>query len=139
MFGRVASRSAIALRGVRQASTKAQQLPRAGLSEGAHPNVLQTENLRENFFNFRKTPEVVILVVIVGGACGMAAWKLFGSDAAAPETTWMPETRRSFEKRLLERPAQDAWENGSWHKGPFARNREVLGIIPSDPKLDYKN
>ncbi len=134
----------VILHHVRHESTQPKVKPRfpeKGVGFGIPPGVVQDDQFRKNMMNWRASPEILILVGVVTFACGMGIYKLIASDAYNPETTWDRSTRSSFEKRVLERDSNktESWEKGFWHAGPFKRPREMLGIIPSDPKLDYKD
>jgi hypothetical protein len=126
---------------VRRLSTEARRFPERGIADGVPPGVLQNDQMRKNMMNFKAAPEVLVLVGCVTFACVMGVTKLVWSDARSPETTWNPATRASFEKRVLERDTNqtEAWSKNFMHVGPFSRPREMLGIKPSDEKLDYKH
>ena len=139
-------RSFVALGGARRAagrrlSSETRHFPERGIEFGTPPGVLQNDELRKNMMNFKAAPEVLVLVGCVAFACAMGVVKLVWSDARNPETTWNPAKRRSFEKRVLERDTKqaEAWSKSWMHVGPFSHPREMLGIKPSDEKLDYKD
>ena len=137
---RTCSRRVAQVGRARTMTTKTAKFPFAGQGEvGGHPNVLQKEKLRETFFNFKKSPEVIVLIVVVGFAASLGTYKL-GVDAINPETTWTPAERGSLEARTVQRreTAVRPWSNNILHTGPFTKNREILGIKPSHPALDYK-
>ncbi len=139
------ARSFVALGGAQRVAARRlsskPHFPEHGVADGVPPGVRQNDELRKNMMNFKAAPELIVLVGCVTFACLMGVFKLVWSDARSPETTWDREKRRSFEKRVLERDTKqtEAWSKSFLHAGPFSRPREMLGIKPSDEKLDYKN
>lgn len=99
----------------RMLSTEAKQIkfPEAGQSHGGHSKFLiQTPTAVREKMMFFKAPEVWPLVGCIVFALSVGSWKTAHMDM---------------------KPSK-----GPWKTFFGANNREILGITPSDAKLEYK-
>ena len=96
----------VATRGLQQRSAVAAQRTFArnmcaagkrGQGEGGHPSVLPHDTLAP-FNPVKHAPEALVLIGLLAVPLVFAARNI---AVMAPETTWDPETRGDFEKRLL--------------------------------------
>ncbi|CAK9056297.1 Uncharacterized protein SCF082_LOCUS30349 [Durusdinium trenchii] len=106
----------------------------SGQGEGGHPHVMQDMNFAGKVADMtsRNAPLKVIMAAVV---C-TAAYKLMVVQPSKPEVTTNPEERRTLDYLENDKDAVPK-RLRKWQTGPFnGKNKEVLGIKPSDEKLE---
>ncbi|GBG34408.1 Hypothetical Protein FCC1311_106322 [Hondaea fermentalgiana] len=118
------------------------KVPAAGQAEGGHPNVMPKGGSGENVATKGKGRGYGPLAVIMAGVVGVAAYQLGFSEPSkeANKFQFNPETAKASAEEAAAETSQHRLQRDDSvmrSKGPFkGKNKEILGITPSDEKLE---
>jgi len=108
------------------------EAPKAGQGEGGHPTTEQQPGTG-GLFGFFSKPGFIPLKVIIGGVVVYAGYQAFIVEPSKPNHN------PGIESDDPEKDVATArkFRTQARFQGPFgSKNRQALGIIPSDPQLD---
>ncbi|GBG34407.1 Hypothetical Protein FCC1311_106312 [Hondaea fermentalgiana] len=117
--------------------SNAHAVPKAGQSEGGHPHVMQKNAMGKRIFDLTSRPAFTPLKLIMAGVLAAGAYKLFVMEPSKGEYQFDPRRRESEILENSEAEELKLARSSTWHFGPFSgKNREVLGVMPTDEKLE---